>query len=247
MDMLFKPSYLDKFATGRAEDTLIYSRNAATSIFLITEVVRTKFYENDLGGVVNAIQSSLHKNDFLEAIAVKLPQEFTQRLREPTFEIFTCRWFDYYWSRLPVLLKCNRPIHHGKRLRPSDEEIEVVAKACLRLWADAHPHLVKGYIFSGDYNRFEKLTRWYVRSKTRDDEVYSAEWLWQSLQDLFPDLCQDNNVGNVTTHVVESCFPMFWDTFAGDYRLSLFYCANLGWFVGDLDVEELCERLKRDS
>ena len=146
MDMLFKPSYLDKFATGIAEAILIYSRNAATTILLIGEVVRTKFYENDLSGVVNAIQSNLHRKDFLEAISVKLPQEFTQRLRESNFEIFTCRWFDYYWSRLPVLLKCNRVIHHGKRLRPREEEIEVVARACFKLWADAHPDLVKGHM-----------------------------------------------------------------------------------------------------
>ncbi len=213
MGLLFKPSYIKQFASGIAEAVLIYSRNAATSILLIGEVIRTKFYQNDLGSVVNAIQSNLHRKDFLEAICVELPQEFTQRLNEPNFEIFACRFFDYYWSRLPVLLKCNRVIHHGKRLRPREEEIEVVTRACFKLWADAHSDLVKDYTFSGGYHRFEKLTRWYVRSKTRDDEVYSIEWLWRSLQDLYPHLCQDNNVGNVTTHVLESCFPMFWDVF----------------------------------
>ncbi len=95
------------------------------------------------------------------------------------------------------------------------------------------------------YNRFNKLTNWYVRSKTRDDKVYSMNWLWQSLQDPYPSLCRDNNVGSMTTHVVESCFPMYWDTLGKHYLESMFYYANFGWFVGDLDNEELAQALKR--
>jgi hypothetical protein len=240
MCTLFKPSYLDKFAAGLAEAMLIYSRNAATSILLIGEVVRSNFYKSDIGSVVNAIQSNLHDKEFLEAIVATLPQEFNQQLRGHNYETLKCRFFDYYWSRLPVLLKCNCVIHHGKRLRPSQEEIEVVVRACFNLWADVQPDLAKDYVFSGDFMRFEKMTRWYVRSKTRDGEVYSIEWLWRSLHDFHPHLCEDNNVGNITTHVLESCFPMFWDSFAGHYRRSLFYYANLGWFVGDLGTEDLC-------
>jgi hypothetical protein len=243
--MLFKRRYLDRFASGISEAILIYSKNSATSILLISEVVRTKFYEDAIGDVVNAIQSNLHREDFLKVMGVKLPQGFTKRLRQPKFQILICRFFDYYWSRLPVLLKRNRVIHHGKRLRPAEKEIEAVSRACFKRWADAYPKLEEDYIFSGDYNRFHRLTKWYVRSKTLDDEVYSIDWLWHSLQDLYPNLCRDNNVGNVTTNVVESYFPMYWDTFAAHYRESMFYYANFGWFVGDLDNEELAQTLKR--
>ena len=62
--MLFKPSYVDKFATGIAEAILVYSRNGATSILLIGEVVRSMFYKNDLGRVVNDVKSNLHREDF---------------------------------------------------------------------------------------------------------------------------------------------------------------------------------------
>jgi hypothetical protein len=244
MKLLFKPSYLNKFAIGIAEAILIYSRNSATSILLIGEVIRTKFYEYDIGSIVNAIQSNLHRKDFLEAISVKPSQELTQCLNEQNFEIFECKFFDYYWSRLPVLLKCNHVIHHGKRLRPREEEIEVVSRACFKLWADSHPDLVKNYTFSGSYHRFDKLTRWYVRSKTRNYELYNIEWLWRSLQELYPHIYLDNNIGNVTTHVLESCFPMFWNLLEGHYRMSLFYYANFGWFVGDLDTKELCDQIK---
>ncbi len=99
------------------------------------------------------------------------------------------------------------------------------------------------FAFSGEHEELDRLTRWYVRSKRRDDRVYSIDWLWTALQDLYPSTYQDTNVGNITTYVIESAFPMFWDTLRAHYVKSLFYYANLGWFVGDLDTEELCRQI----
>ena len=141
------------------------------------------------------------------------------------------------------MLKWNRVIHHGKRLKPTDLEIEVVAKACYRRWEETYSTLVKEFAFSGEYEQFDRLTKWYVRSKHRDDRVYSIDWLWTVLRDRYPTFCRDANVGNITTYVVESSFPMFWDTLRAHYLKSLFYYANMGWFVGDLDTKELGRRL----
>ncbi len=222
---------------------LTYSRNGAACVLVVAEVVRTKFYRDDLGGLVNAMQANLHKTDFLKSIGVNLADEFSAQVRQPRFSVLSSRFFDYYWSRIPVLLKCNRVIHHGKHLQPTDPEIEVVARACYGQWEETYPTLVKEFAFSGEHEELDRLTRWYVRSKRRDDRVYSIDWLWTALQDLYPSIYQDTNVGNITTYVIESAFPMFWDTLRAHYVKSLFYYANLGWFVGDLDTEELCRQI----
>ena len=237
--MLFKPSYLDRFATGMADSMLIYSRNGATSVLVIAEVLRANFYRDNLGSLVSAMQENLHKADFAESIGINLAEEFSVQLTQSRFSILSSRFFDYYWSRIPVLLKCNRVIHHGKHLKPTDPEIEAVARACYGRWEEIYPTLVKEFTFSGEYEEFDRLTKWYVKSKRRDDRVYSIDWLWTALQNLYPAICQDTNDANITTHVVESAFPMFWDTLRAHYLKSLFYYANLGWFVGDLDTEEL--------
>jgi len=245
--MLFKNKYLEKFSTGIADAMIIYARNGATGVLAIWEVVRVRFYDQDIGSVVKAIEHNLHKEDLLSAIQLQPSERFLNLLKEQEYEILLSRFFDYYWSRLPVLLKCSRVIHQGKKQRPTDKEIEIVSKACFKTWAEAYPRTTETYVFSGDYTRFDKLTKWYAKSERRDDEVYSIEWLWDSLRELYPEITADYNVGNITTHVIESCFPMFWDTFQDHYRKSLFYYANLGWFAGDLNTEELCEKLEKDS
>jgi len=242
--MVFKKAYLEKFAAGLADALLTYSRNGAASVLIIAEVVRTKFYRDDLGALVNTLQAELHEPKFLESIGVSLADEFVAQHRQPRFSVLSSHFFDYNWSRIPVLLKCNRVMHHGKYLRPTDPEIEIVERSCYRKWEEAYPALVGDFSFSGEYEEFDRLTRWYVRSKRRDDRVYSIDWLWPVLRDLYPAIYDDTNVGNITTHVVESAFPMFWDTLRAHYLKSLFYYANLGWFVGDLDTEELCRRIK---
>jgi len=245
--MLFKNKYLEKFSTCIADAMVIYARNAATGVLAIWEVVRVRFYTQDIGSVVKAIEQNLHKEDLLSAIQLQPSERFLNLLKEQEYKILISRFFDYYWSRLPVLLKCSRVIHHGKKQRPTDKEIEIVSKSCLKTWAEAYPHTTKTYVFSGDYTRFDKLTKWYAKSERRDNEVYSIEWLWDSFLELYPEITADDNVGNITTHVIESCFPMFWDTFQDRYHKSLFYYANIGWFVEDLDTKELGEKLEKDS
>jgi hypothetical protein len=243
--MLFKPSYLNRFAAGMADSMIIYSRNGAASVLVIAEVVRANFYRDNLNSLVSAIQENLHKADFPKSIGVNLAEEFSVQLRQPRFSILSSRFFDYYWSRIPVLLKCNRVIHHGKHLKPTNPEIEVVARACYGRWEETYPALVKEFTFSGEYEQFDRLAKWYLRSKRRDDRVYSIDWLRTALQNLYPALCLDTNEANITTHVIESAFPMFWDMLRAHYLKSLFYYANLGWFVGDLDTEELCRQIEK--
>ncbi len=245
--MLFKDKYLEKFSAGIANAMVIYARNAATGVLVIWEVVKVRFYDQDIVSVVKAIEHNLHNEDLLSSIQFQPSERFFNLFKEKEYEILISKFFDYYWSRLPVLLKCSRVIHHWKKQIPTAKEIEIVSKACFKMWAEVYPNSAKTYVFSGYYTKFNKLTKWYVKSDRRNDEVYSAEWLYNSLSKLYPEITADDNIGNLITHIIESYFPMFWDTFQEHYRKSLFYYANLGWFVGDLDTGELCEKFDRDS
>ncbi len=224
---------------------VIYARNSATAVLAIWEVVRIRFYDQDIGSLVEAIKHNLRNEDLLSAIQLQPSERFLNLLKEQEYEILISKFFDYYWSRLPVLLS-NRVIRHGEKRRLTDKEIEIVSNACFKTWAEAYPNSAKTYVFSGDYTRFDKLRKWYVKSARCDDAVYSVKWLWDSVRELYTEITAYDNVANITTHVIESCFPMFWDTFQGYYGWSLFICANRGWFVGDLDTEEACEELERE-
>jgi hypothetical protein len=245
--MLFKAEYIERFSAGLADAMVLYSHNAATGVLVIWEVVRTDFYDQDVGSVVNAIQHNLHNEDLLNSIKFQQSGRIINLQKELEFEFLNSKFFEYYWSRLPVLLKCNRVIHKGKRLKPADKEIEIVSKACLKKWADTFSDMRNTCDFTGEFARFDRLTKWYIKSNRRDDEVYAIEWLFDSLEKLYPQITVDDNVGNITTHIIESCFPMFWDAFQAQYGKSLFCFANLGWFNGDLTTEELCEKYERES
>jgi hypothetical protein len=245
--MLLKDKYLEKFSAGIANAMVVYARNSATGVLAIWEVVKVRFYDQDIGRVVKAVEHNLHNEDLLSSLQLQPSERFFNLFEEQKFAILISKFFDYYWSRLPILLKCSRVIHHGKKQRPTAKEIEIVSRASFKTWAETYPNAVNTYIFSGDYSKFAKLTKWYVQSGRRDDEVYDAAWLFDSLKELYPEITADDNVGNITTHVIKSCFPMFWDTFQSHYRKSLFYYANLGWFTGDLDTEELCEKIEKEK
>lgn len=90
--MLFKPLYLDRFAAGIADAMLTYSQNGAASVLVIAEVVRTKFYRDDFGGLVSAMEANLHRNDFLISIGVNLADEFSAQLRQPRFSVLSSRF-----------------------------------------------------------------------------------------------------------------------------------------------------------
>jgi hypothetical protein len=240
--MLFKNKYLEKFSIGMADEMVIHARNAATGVLAIWEVARASFYDQNIGGVVDAIKQNLHKEDLLSAIQLQPSERFLNLLKEQEYEILISKFFDFYWSRLPILFKCNRAVHHGKKRRPTEQEIGKISKICFKRWEEAYPDTAKIYVFSGDYSRFNKLTKWYAKSEQRDDAIYCSEWLWDSLRKLYPESTANDNVGNTTILTIKTCFPMFWDEFQNHYRTSLFYYANLGYFVGDLDTEELIER-----
>lgn len=240
----FKDKYLEKFSAGISDEIVVYARNAATGVLAIWEVVRTSFYERDLGGFVETIQNGLNNDDLLSYMKLPSSERFLNLFKEQRYEILISKFFEYYWSRLPILFKCNRVIHHGRKRRLTKKEIEITSKASFYTFAEAYPNAVNTDTILSDYKKMNKLTKWYARSGHRDDEVYNADWLLASLMELYPETTADDNVGNITTHVIESCFPMFWDTFQDRYRKSLYCYANLGWFVGDLDTEELCEKNK---
>jgi len=240
--MLFKDKYLEKFSEGMAHKMVIFARNAATGVLVIWDVVKVRFYEQNIGSVVNAIEHNIDSEDLSSSIKFQPSERVLSFFKEQKFQILISKFFDYYWSRLPVLLKCVRGTRHGKETRLTAKEIEIISRACFKSWAEAYPTLEKTYVFSGDYTKFENLTKWYVKSNRRDNEVYASEWLFDSLRELYPEIVGDDNVGVLTTHVIDSCFPMFWDAFQRHYVSFLFFSANLGWFVGDRDTDELCEK-----
>jgi hypothetical protein len=218
---------------------ITHSRNSAMTILLILNVVRTKFYQVDLEQLVNRAQEHLHDIHFIDRVVVPLVGESSTQSLQPAFDQLACRFFDYYWSRLPVLVAGNRVQHKG---RLSHHETEVLSKRCFAAWLRQGFLGADEFAFSGDCSRFERLTKWFIKSTTREDRIYNQDWLRQSLDKMEALNAGEGNVRSVVTHVVESYFPMFWNTFVARYRESLFYCANLGWFVGDLDTDELVRK-----
>jgi len=123
-------------------------------------------------------------------------------------------------------------------------EFELICRTCWSNWASKFSQIVNSYKFSGEYSKFLKLSKFYISSKKRDDEIYKVEWLFDYLEEFYPVVVSDSNIGKLTCHILDGCFPMFWDSFQNNYIKSIFIWANLGWFVGDLDTDELIEKAK---
>lgn len=237
--MLFKDNEFAKFSDRLGELIVNYSRNSATAILLIWGVAKSKFYLVNTGKLIALVGSHLHCEDLLRVLNSQDLAELAGCRNDDRYTILGAKFFNYYWSRLPVLVRNNRVIHRGRVCRLSKKELDDISRCCFGKWARSFPELVDRYVFSEDYRRFLGLTPWYVTRTRRDDAVYSMEWLWSSLRELYPEIFADTNAGAFAEQVIEASFPMFWNEFSSSYRIDLGYAAILGAFRGDPDPSEV--------
>lgn len=246
VNMLFKPQYLTRFIDGFAPAVLEHARNMAKGTLLIHGVIASRFYDRSITDCINRIQQHLEDPDFHQAVE-PFHSDLYLRNSSATEQLdrFVARCFDYYFSRLPILLRVNRIIRHGSRRRLSEPEIEQIERGCFAQWGTHYREMMLEYDFSGDRVTSMSFTKWYAKRDRRDDHVYDPSWLVPTLSTLYPDALADSNVENITVHALESCFPMFWDHLQTRYGQSLSTYGMLGWFVGDRDTEELSADLQR--
>ena len=236
--MLFKEKYFVKFKHGITSSIDRFSLNSATSILVIWDAVRSHFYDMDMGNLVNLIEKQLPAADLLATLPFQTSPDTQSCFGNTCFRLLAANFYQYFLTRLPVLFRCNRLIHKGRKRIPSKKERNDIIHLCLTEYSGKYRDL--NFPLSPDEHlRFARLARWYVRSRTRDDEVYSVQWLWDTLEATFPDLLKGNNISSITSHVIESCFPMYWDSFQESYRNSMLFYANMGWFVGDSDIDDI--------
>lgn len=244
--MLFKKKYFQQIARGIAEDTLKISQNSSLIILILADIIAYPFSNIDAIKVSNFLEKKLVASDLIAELDLPLSVDFKKNIESPNFQELVAKFFDYYHSRLPVFKKIKITHRNGKKYL-SDEELDQISHECFLLWAASYPELIDQYKFSGDYSKIKKLTKWYVRHKTLDDEVYNIEWLWETLENLYPEhiLLADKNMKNFTFFkVIEACFPMFWNVYIEHYKKGILLTAALGWFEGDSDTDELLKRIK---
>ena len=236
--MLFKEKYFDKFRHGIAKSIDTFSSNSAMSIFVIWEAVRDHFYDVDVGNLVSLIEKKLPAGNLLATLPFDVSAGARTHFENRRFRLLSANFYQYFFSRLPVLFRCNRVIHKGTKKTPSMKEQNDTICRCVTEYLDKYGDLDSSPP-PDEYLQFARLARWYVRAKTRDDHVYSIQWLWDTLEMTFPDLLKGKNISSITSHVIESCFPMYWDSFQEGYRKSMMYYAIMGWFIGDSDIDEI--------
>ena len=247
--MLFKKHYFEKVCKDMSKRIINISMNSTIAIFIIWDVVTNYFYDLDIGKVVNSIEKYLLEHDFLSSLNLHLSKDFNTRIRKDNQRL-EISFFKYYFSRLPVLLKRTHVTHHGRKLRPTNKEVKVISNACLLIWAKKYPELIKSYesSFLKEYWRIDKLTKWYVKSEKAENEIYNIEWLWDTLNSLYPQLMNSSdNISSITTHLIESYFPMFWNTIRDYWAHSLYSSDLTGWFKGDLTTGELIRNRKSNK
>ncbi len=245
--LLYKPKYLKSVLNSIADTILDFSISSVEAIFTIYDSISTKYNEINLDELLRGINYSLSSG---EPLRLHLPKTFEYsdvffRLIEgENYQLFVTRFFDYYYSRLIVLLKISI-YHKGKRLRPSKIEVDLFRRSCLCKWRETFPELANSYEFTNDEWKFLLLTRFFISSKKRDDMVYDSEWLFKFLEEYYPMLVYGGNYGKLTGIVIDGQFSIFFDSLQRYYNYLVYYWANFGWFVGDLDSNERIEILKK--
>lgn len=235
--MLFKAKYYDRFKDGFVKSLCTISHNSALSILIIREAANHHFYDIDMGCLVDVIQKHLYSSDLTE----KLPLnsfESDELSNSKSFELLKSRFYNYYFTRTPLLIRCTRLKHKGQIRKPSPNEIKGAVEDVLRSFSDLFSG-IETNLSPEEYAKFSRLSKWYIMSKFRDDNVYSIQWLWEALGQTYPELLQSNNPSSFANDVIESCFPLYWDAYQDNYGRSMQYYAVSGWFNGDLDLDEL--------
>jgi hypothetical protein len=236
--MLFKTEYFPRFSDGIAKSLSTFSSNAALSIVVIWDAVRFHLYDVDLGRLINVLERELPSDDPLGRLPFEMSESAHMSLAESNYRILSARFYHYYLSRLPILFRYYHIIKRHRKRSPSTVEIKNIVRQCVRHFSESFSD-INCALTNDEYFRFSRLRQWFVRPSVRWDAVYSVEWLWAALRTTYPDILAADNTGSITNHVIESSFPMFWDRFAERYLYCMKFYASSGWFVGDMDINEL--------
>lgn len=236
--MLFKAKYLDQFKDGFVKSLSTISHNSALSILIISDAVKHHFYEIDMGVLVNVIQKNLYSSDLIQKLPFNLSFDSEQHSNSNSFLLLKSKFYNYYFTRTPLLIRYTRIKHKGKRRILSAKETKETVEYALRNFSDLFFD-IETNLSPDEYSKFSKLSKWYVISKVRDDNLYSIQWLWDAINITCPELLDSNNSSSFANHIIESCFPMYWDTYQYSYGRTMQYYAVSGYFIGDLDMDEL--------
>ncbi len=148
--------------------------------------------------------------------------------------------FDYYFSRLPAL----RFARFNRKYKLSIKEIESISKLSFVMMDTKYNKEMKECHFSGLHRQFMNFSK-YPRAlrlfylRRIENLLYDYTWLIDFFKSYYSEYLSDTNINNFAIHILDSCFPMFWDTFRQKIIESLVYSFNLGYVNGTKDTEEL--------
>ncbi len=237
---MFKERYYKQFIESYGEVTSVYAINSAYSIIGLWDVVRNSFYSKDVSDYINEVQNNIAEKDFIVKLKMFYSNEFYVRIQERRFENIIFSFFDYFFSRLPVL----RFTTFDEKYRLSIKEVEDISKVSFIIMDRSYKENFKNYKFSGDYRNFLYYSKFpgFIRQiciEKIDNKVYSDNWLFEKLKQYYPEYLLDCNMNNFSQHALEGCFPMYWDQFRRSINLSIFYAINLGCVYWKKDTEDL--------
>ena len=239
---MFKDRYYKQFIESYGELTSVFAINSAYSIIGLWDIVKNYFYSKDVSDYITEVQNNISQKDFIDKIRWYYSDEFFSRTKESRFDYIIFSFYDYFFSRLPVL----RLMTFDGKYRLTEQEVDDISRASFIVMDKLYKNNFKNYKFSGMYSDFlyySKIPRFIMQFRLRDidDKVYSVNWLLEKIEQYYPEYSLDCNVNNFSLHVLESCFPMYWDEFSSYIVKSIIYAANLGYVYWKKDIEELLE------
>lgn len=241
--MIYKDKYCEQFINSYAKATVDFAQSAACSILGIWDFIHYNFYCINASDYVSKIKVNLHNQNFLDAIKAFQSSNYFELLNESRFVELKIRLFDYYFSRLPVL----RFATFDGKYRLSIDDINAISNLSFIIMDTKYNNEMKKYKFSGLYEKFMSFSRYpktlrHFYLHKIDDLLYDYTWLFDFFQSYYPEYLSDNNINNFATYVLESCFPIFWDTFSEKVIESLIVSINFGYINGTKDIQELISK-----
>ncbi len=197
--MLFKDKYFEEYTSSIRNNLTVFSENSAASILIIWDAVRHQFYRVDLAELTEKLHNCLCSNDIVGSMSFHISEPTKNALRHEPFRELPALFYHYYFHRLPVLFRTNI-VHNGRRRRISRKEVDATVEKALQEYSKEYGS-TNMPLCPEEYHRFDSITGILTRSKTRDDHVYSIQWLWDGLNKTYSELLQANNISSITTFI----------------------------------------------
>jgi hypothetical protein len=128
--MLFKEKYFERFKHGIEKSLIAFSKNSAISIIVLRDMIENHFYQIDIGKFVNKIQQNLPSEDILIALEYDISAKTRGFVESHKCHLLSAYFYKFYFSRIPILFRCNRLIHKGRRIVPSLKEVNDIISLC---------------------------------------------------------------------------------------------------------------------